>query len=425
MEAGHSVTIDAQAAKAGQNIIQSIAESISKSDAIIVILSKSSLFENKIRKDIQSIIFSNISKRKKRVVPLVIDDVPIPAYLLDYLYVDGRQDLNSAVDEIVGGLSKIDLRSEDVDTVAVRRQFDTELSQQIEAMGRSLHSGRLTLICGAGISVGAGIPDWNSLLRYMFVLMIDALSKNEPLKLKGISAESLQNNLSSSALVIGKYLKTNLGKDFLPSLRDALYSNNPKSGEIINEIVSLARPQRNGRPLDSIITFNFDGLLEENFLQREIQHKTIYAEGTKSAPNEIPIYHVHGYLPRTGRIPNNVEIVLSEDAYHSQFIDPFSWSNLIILNKLGHNTCLLIGISLSDPNMRRLLDVSNRKNPEKTRNHFLIKKRITQKNSDVDSLADFLDEQDANNLGINLIWIDQFDNIPEILRRIRGYAESI
>ena len=49
VEAGHSVTIDAQAAKAGQNIIQSIAESISKSDAIIVILSKSSLFENKIR----------------------------------------------------------------------------------------------------------------------------------------------------------------------------------------------------------------------------------------------------------------------------------------------------------------------------------------------------------------------------------------
>ena len=86
------------------------------------------------------------------------------------------------------------------------------------------------------------------------------------------------------------------------------------------------------------------------------------------------MYHVHGYLPRTGRIPDSMELVFSEDAYHNQFIDPFSWSNLILLNKLTQNTCLFIGVSLTDPNMRRLLDVAWRKNPDKERSHYIIKR---------------------------------------------------
>ena len=44
-----------------------------------------------------------------------------------------------------------------------------------------------------------------------------------------------------------------------------------------------------------------------------------------------------------------MEVVFSEDAYHSQFMEPFSWSNLIQLNKLGQSTCLFVGLSLTDP----------------------------------------------------------------------------
>jgi hypothetical protein len=33
---------------------------------------------------------------------------------------------------------------------------------------------------------------------------------------------------------------------------------------MIDAISDLARPQRDGKPLDSIITFNFDSLIEEN-----------------------------------------------------------------------------------------------------------------------------------------------------------------
>lgn len=140
----------------------------------------------------------------------------------------------------------------------------------------------------------------------------------------------------------------------------------------------------------------------------------------RSKSSELPVYHVHGYLPRKGRIPRDREIVFSEDAYHSQFIDPFSWSNLIQLNKLSHNTCLFIGLSLTDPNLRRLLDVANRKNPNKSINHFIIKKTLSPKNTKdrVDDLAEFLEEQDANELGLNVIWVNEFKEIAPLVKSI-------
>jgi hypothetical protein len=58
------------------------------------------------------------------------------------------------------------------------------------------------------------------------------------------------------------------------------------------------------------------------------------------------------------------QIVFSEDSYHDQFVDPFSWSNLTQLNKFTQNTCLFIGLSMTDPNLRRLLDVAVRRDGE-------------------------------------------------------------
>ena len=74
----------------------------------------------------------------------------------------------------------------------------------------------------------------------------------------------------------------------------------------------------------------------------------------------MPIYHVHGFLPKSGEVDDAI-LVFSEQSYHSQFIDPYSWSNIIQLTTYLSNICLFIGLSLSDPNLRRLLDISYRK----------------------------------------------------------------
>jgi hypothetical protein len=246
--------------------------------------------------------------------------------------------------------------------------------------------------------------------------MMERISKDHSLDVGRKAATEFQRRHGESSLILGKYLKNNLGRDFQREMRDALYATMPNTSAIIDSIVRLSRPQRDGRPLDSIITFNFDCLVEENLSTNGIPNRPIFSEAIKHGSHELPIYHVHGYLPRTGQIPADMELVFSEDAYHNQFIDPFSWSNLIQLNKLTQNTCLFVGISLTDPNMRRLIDVAWRKNPDKVLSHYMVKRLPRASEKDVlDEVSKLLEEQDANALGLNVVWIDEFAELPSVL----------
>ncbi|TRX58195.1 TIR domain-containing protein [Fulvivirga sp. M361] len=414
-ETGHEVWYDDWKIREGDNLISKIEEGLRNTDAIIIIVSQHSLQSEWVKQEYSVIAFSDISKKKARIIPVLVDKSTVPQYLSRYLYVDLTNDQSLGIDRIVNALSG-EIAEHPIGSEVDERNYDAAYGSLSEA----LKSGKLTLVCGAGVSIGAGIPSWNTLLLRLLESMMIKISNDHSISLKNVSANEFQKRLGSSSLMIGKYLKSNLGKDFLPELREALYQGNPTCCDLIDAIVELSRPQRNGMPLDSIITFNFDALIEENLDNTNIKHKTISAEGLRNDPSALPIYHVHGFLPRKGKVPKETEIVFSEDAYHAQFIDPFSWSNLIQLNKLGQNTCLLIGLSLTDSNLRRLLDVSNRKDPSKNLNHYIIKKTPNFKDSSetVDKMTMLLEEQDANELGLNVIWADTFDEMPDIIRKI-------
>jgi len=91
-------------------------------------------------------------------------------------------------------------------------------------------------------------------------------------------------------------------------------------------------------------------------------------------PNEIGIYHVHGFLPRKDEIKTDNKITLSEDIYHAQYNDIYSWQNLVQLDKYQNCVCLFIGISLTDPNLRRLLDIAKNQRVDKSIVHYNIRK---------------------------------------------------
>lgn len=413
-ESGHEVWQDRFNLKAGGNLIEKVKLGIKEAQTIIVIVSKNSLQSKWVMHEVSALALGDLSSENRRVIPVLIDSSSVPSYLSKYVYIDLSKGIDQGVQSLITALNEDD-------AIYQRREpTENENIQAIEELSHAHHDGRLTLVCGAGVSVGAGISTWNNLLLGLLEKMMASISNNENLSLKTSDANEFQQRYGSSALIIGKYLKSNLGKDFSSELRDALYQNNPDTSDIIEAIVELSRPQRDGKPLDSLITFNFDNLIEEALEKSRVKHKAIYAEGVRSKSSELPVYHVHGYLPRKGRILKDKDIVFSEDAYHSQFIDPFSWSNLIQLNKLSQNTCLFIGLSLTDPNLRRLLDVANRKNPNKFINHYIIKKTLSpRKGKDrVDDLAEFLEEQDANELGLNVIWVNEFKEIAPIIKSI-------
>ncbi|MGK0438184.1 MAG: hypothetical protein ACJATK_001133 [Paracoccaceae bacterium] len=414
-QAGHEVWLDSSAFKPGDNLIEKLDVGLREADAVIVIVSRHSLQSKWIKHEFSALALRNISGETARIIPVLIDTSTVPEYLAQYIYVDLTVDRELGLERIIQSL-----RLKQNPKISRSKAKKRDYGNALNALSNELNAGRLTLVCGAGASIGAGIPSWNSLLLDLLKLMMVSISKNHSISLQESHAEQFQNRYSHSALVIGKYLKSNLGKDFLPKIRDILYESNPTKCDVIDSIVELARPQRDGKPLDSIITFNFDALIEENLEAQRIRHKAITVEGERTGSGELPIFHVHGYLPRKGRIQKGAEIVFSEDAYHNQFIDPFSWSNLIQLNKLSQNTCLFVGLSLADPNLRRLLDVSNRKNPSRALSHYIIKKApsIPGLSDEIDDLAYLLEEQDANELGLNVIWINDFSEVSDILNGI-------
>ncbi len=415
-EDGHEVWVDWLKLQPGDNFQERILEALERADVLIVVISENSFRSEAVQREFSTIAFQQISKNERRIIPIRIDQSAVPSYLSDRLYLDLSDDFDAGLRRLSDSLrmatpESIAAPSREITSTAESR------APQIQKLRDALRRGRLTLVCGAGVSVAAGIPTWGELLVRLVETMMERISKDLSLDLGKKAASEFQKRHSASSLILGKYLKTHLGHDFETKMRDALYASQPTTSPIIDSVVELARPQRDSRPLDSIITFNFDCLIEENLSAQSIENKPIFSEAIKHDSSEIPIYHVHGHLPRAGVVPENTELVFSEDAYHSQFIDPFSWANLIQLNKFTQNTCLFVGISLTDPNMRRLLDVAWRKSPDKTLSHYIVKRLPNPADADVlDKVARLLEERDANALGLNVLWVEEFSEIPVVLR---------
>jgi hypothetical protein len=416
---GHDIWIDSVSIRPGDNIPKKLQEGLSTADVILAIISENSLRSDGVRSELSAAALGQLSRRQQRIIPILIDGSSVPSYLSTYMYLDLSLDVPGGIDKLVAVLATTagkEFAKERAKLDKKQESFDG----QVATLRRDLRDGHLTLVCGAGVSVGAGIPTWNGLLVTLLASMMKRIAEDHPIDLESVSGDEFQKRYGSSALIVGKYLRSNLGKDFLGELRAALYVKQPTTCALIDAIVDLARPQRDGKPLDSIVTFNFDSLIEENLERSNIRNRPIYTEAIRHRSNELPVYHVHGFLPRGGKIPPDAEVVFSEDAYHSQFMDSFSWSNLVQLTKLSQNTCLFIGLSMTDPNLRRLLDVAQRKSPEKALSHFIMKKtpQFSGKADVIDDLGRLLEEQDANALGLNVIWIEDYDEIPSFIRRI-------
>lgn len=394
-----------------ENFFELIEESIFLSEILVIIFSRSyikSKFANQESKAIK--IHADVHENKEVIVINLVGE-RVRADFERYPHIIAHKDMSSALSYFK---SLIEKRINDPQEKSLSPSIQDTLNDQIASLRQSHSDGSLTLVCGAGISIGANIPSWDSLLDRLLDAMAQKLTKTTTDE--KIDNQGLGQLKSNSSLIIGRYLKNVLDDDFLPELRDALYREASNTSELIDSIVEMSRPKRSTKPLDSIITFNFDDLLEKNLKKNKIEHKGIYTEGFRNKPDEIPIYHVHGFLPSSGRINEKMNIVFSEDAYHDQFTDPFSWSNLIQLSKFSQNTCLFVGLSLSDPNLRRLLDVAYRKDPAKGTRHFMIQKRDSK--SSRNRLIESLKEQDAASLGLSIIWTETFNDIPIIIRDI-------
>lgn len=337
------------------------------------------------------------------------------------------------------------------------RNWKDEREEIIRQLTDLYSSGQFSLFLGAGVSSSAGMPDWGKLLSSLFVMYLtQELDPKD--NIDDLAINELVSRLNAvdepSALMAARYLRKGLirpeadTKDFLKAITKSLYGLRNTdfliSSSLIKSIVTLCMPRRTGAKVRSVITYNFDDLLERQLNERSILHKCVYTQNETYDPDELPVYHVHGFLPEYHAGYDHLDgstLVFSEEGYHQIYSDAYHWSNLVQLNSLRENICLMIGLSMTDPNLRRLLDIAAR-NIEHSK-HFAFMKRLTKdrfcfeedkssgrRNAVIQNLKSaeqflerhhFLNEELMKELGVTVIWYEDYEDIPEILKRIADY----
>jgi len=254
----------------------------------------------------------------------------------------------------------------------------------VRRLRAAYRQSELTLYVGAGASIESGLPTWQGLLTGIFLNSLTSISESGELPLLQATAETWCQRAGVPLEIWARELRASFApEEFMKWLRFALYKwidCNPSGTPSRRFIVSLRRNRTLSAlatmcshtrfrevGLKRVVTYNLDNLLELRL--GTYPHESVWA-ASPSRPTSLPIYHVHGFLParfpwvpyRSGTASLPDQIVLTEDQYHRQTTDHYSWANLIQLSSMSDTVGLTVGLSMSDPNMRRLLDISRATN---------------------------------------------------------------
>ena len=328
-------------------------------------------------------------------------------------------------------------------TISEQPAQDTDVTECITYNNKTIEKAqedyknkRITLFLGAGIGASAGLPSWDILLKNILsdTLQVPLNQYDYP----AINVASFNSPIISARYMFSPLLDNNKELSLVNQLTAALYpeKNKTYTSELINTIVHMCTNGDNKTPKEglSIITFNFDDLIESHMKQNGVPYQQIYQEGIIEL-NKIPIIHVHGILRQSD--PNTSLPILSEKDYHQLYKSSFHWSNIEIEHALYRTTCIFIGLSMSDPNLRRLLEFVASESNGNTPHYAILPKRTLENcNWDAanatkyykcsESKEDhFIQRQISvyKQLGINVIWYEdqKFEQIPIILRKIAGF----
>lgn len=252
--------------------------------------------------------------------------------------------------------------------------------------------------------MGCGLPSWNDLVRKV---IREAWAK-EP--------EVVNHLANRTNLLAARYAKHKKGASFNRLVHSVLYN-----GEI--EISRCVRAIANSG-VRQICNFNFDDLLIEALLTDGIDCVVATPdEPFEARLNKVTVYHPHGVLPRfdRGEELDRARIIFSEEDYHALYSDPYSWANIALLSLLANHSVLFIGLSMQDPNLRRLIDTVQSRGFKNQHFAVFLDPKVDKENESLLQATGqrTLIELDMKSLGVRPWFVDSFDKVGEIVENIR------
>lgn len=317
-----------------------------------------------------------------------------------------------------------------------------------DQLNQSYSKNGIVLALGAGVSVGSGLPNWADLLRRVSLECGCGTELVDDLRSAGFGLPAIAGMLRAQCPP---------DRNFPEVVRKCLYQTFPRElhnatwrnwGELVPYIRSHnptlcgvaalcavatgSEPRFARNPfIRAIINFNIDAVFRAYIHARygdPLLVRTVERPSKSTELAKISVYCMHGFLrfdTHAGKPGKEGvdRLVLSEHEYFDFFNSPTSLFNYTFLSLLREHSCLFIGLSMQDDNIRRLLHHSTKERynayleeggrPEEAREavrrHFAILPRF-------DSPAvNTAVERSLAELGTTVLWISRYEEIPDQL----------
>jgi hypothetical protein len=290
--------------------------------------------------------------------------------------------------------------------------------------------GRLGYLVGAGLSQAIGIPGWNAFNQ---ALIDQALERHTPGGLQGALelSHAYLDQLQGQSLAAVEFMRHRVGSDFHIVVRGALYERKELRKYEPTEVhFALARLAiESSPPFPCLHTTNYDDLLELALSTAAGRRAIAVHVGRRSWSDGPRVVHLHGYFPyappaasQKARLAR--ELVLSDLDYSRLSNDHSAWTNRELLNLLDSRSVLIVGMSMTDPNVRRLLAYLSDRRREDGPQHFVVlqHRAVPGERGPAAQAAAMIDEDEHDFWkahGVKILRLQTWDWLNYLLRRIR------
>ena len=322
------------------------------------------------------------------------------------------------------------------------RDLDKQSASNFIRLVNDLRTSYVTLMIGSGVSASAGLPIWKDFLKRVCGAFFDhwesliewnRCSITQPpkeLSITGVNedswTESTKNTteilLENDPVLIAQQIRNCIRhRDWFYLLRKCLYLNEDE--ELVDTSKSIlmdniAKLCAESDAILSVINYNYDSTLEDYLSKYNIKFSKVYDENRKTQKGSLRIFHPHGYLGLDG---GSKSIILTESDYHFESTIPYSWANIVQTRFLSDSTCIFIGLSMTDPNIRRLL----RSSVEIFSGYHYAFLPCSQTQNDHEKMLTSLFDLDLLKLGVKTIRFAKNDNKEDPYSKLPGLFKML
>ncbi len=190
-----------------------------------------------------------------------------------------------------------------------------------------------------------------------------------------------------SDLAVVSYLRGRIEEDPRLSFGQLLYSAlytadgrlfSPEPSDVHRHLVAVF-----GQYPGRVWTTNYDDLLEEAARSIGVEARTLNPLRRTVGPG-FAVAHLHGFLAPPARAeahpsPSEVEAILTlaEEDFYAIGADLVGWTNREFYRLFDEHQVLMLGMSLDDPNVRRVLAGTVRTGREAEPRHFAVLRSVS------------------------------------------------